>query len=139
MCAFEIGTSDYSNSTGGFSFYNCAATLGNGANNKGWRLGTMKGVIGIFQISHGIIVSYGVCSVNTLLPDLLLMVTIHYYLPGRVVVVRCLINRYISKGVDLATSLDSVDQVTLTIFICHGLITWASMVEDSKPERNFYT
>ncbi|HMG92837.1 MAG TPA: glycosyl hydrolase family 28-related protein [Chryseolinea sp.] len=40
---FEIGTADDANSTAGFSFYDCTATLNEGANNQGWRLGEIEG------------------------------------------------------------------------------------------------
>ncbi len=40
---FEIGTQTWAMSTSGFSFVNCDATLGNGVNNKGWRLGAYNG------------------------------------------------------------------------------------------------
>ncbi len=40
---FDIGTSNDASSTSGFSFINCDAELGNGVNNKGWRLGAIKG------------------------------------------------------------------------------------------------
>ncbi|HMG91022.1 MAG TPA: glycosyl hydrolase family 28-related protein [Chryseolinea sp.] len=36
---FDIGTSLQANSTSAFSFVNCDAELGDGINNKGWRLG----------------------------------------------------------------------------------------------------
>ncbi len=39
VTAFDLGTNDNSGSTGGFNFFNCTATLGNGANNRVWRLG----------------------------------------------------------------------------------------------------
>ena len=40
---FEIGTTDDSNSTAGFAFYDCTATLNTGTNNQGWRLGHIEG------------------------------------------------------------------------------------------------
>lgn len=36
---FEIGTTAAANSTAGFSFVNCDAELGDGVNNRGWRMG----------------------------------------------------------------------------------------------------
>ncbi len=40
---FEIGTSFEANSTSAFSFVNCDAELGDGVNNRGWRLGYVDG------------------------------------------------------------------------------------------------
>jgi len=42
VTCFDIGTSSISGSTGGFSFHDCTASLGNGINNKGWRIGAVS-------------------------------------------------------------------------------------------------
>lgn len=43
---FDIGTSEAANSTGQFTFQNCDASIGDGENNKGWRLGKVDGHTG---------------------------------------------------------------------------------------------